>query len=112
MREFGKVLGFGLIGLGIYWLGKDIILTTQAAYYGWQTIPAAGSVVLMLTGLYILFNARASRRNLGWMLIAVAIALIFMSGGVLIRPTTLWNFVLGFAAIFGGGRLVQSQRLF
>jgi hypothetical protein len=52
MKEFGKLLGFALIVIGIYWLGKNIILTTQSAYYGWQTIPAAGSVVLMLAGLH------------------------------------------------------------
>jgi hypothetical protein len=105
MKEFGKLLGFGLILLGIYWLGKDITLTTQAAY-GWQMIPAAGSVVLMLAGLWVVFNAKAG--NLGWILIGCAIALIFMSGGVMIRPTSLWNFLLGFGALFGGGKLIQA----
>jgi hypothetical protein len=107
MKEFGKLLGFALIVMGIYWLGKDIILTTQAAY-GWQTIPAAGSVVLLLAGLWTLFNASGSGQKLAWILIGGGIALIFMSGGVMIRPTTLWNFMLGFCALFGGFKLVQA----
>jgi hypothetical protein len=107
MRQLGKLLGFALILLGIYWLGKDIILTTQSTSYWWQTIPAAGSVVLMLAGLWTLFNASGRDRNLGWVLIGGAIALIFMSGGVMIRPTSLWNFLLGFSALFGGFKLIQ-----
>jgi hypothetical protein len=108
MKSLGKLLGFALIILGIYWLGKDIILTTQATSYWWQTIPAAGSVVLMLGGLWTLFNASGDDRNFGWMLIGVAIALIFMSGGVMIRPVSLWAFLVGFSALLGGFKLVQS----
>jgi hypothetical protein len=106
MKEFGKLLGFALIVIGIYWLGKNIILTTQSTSYGWQTLPAAGSVLLMLAGLWTLFNAKAG--NLGWILIGCAIALIFMSGGVMIRPTSLWTFLVGFSALFGGFKLIQA----
>lgn len=106
MKLLGKLLGFGLLLLGIYWLGQNILFTNRY-YYWWQSISAAGSVVLLIAGLWVLFEAQGRDRNFAWMLIGGAIALIFMSGGVLIQPTSLWNFLLGFAAMFGGAKLIR-----
>ncbi|MFM2432109.1 MAG: hypothetical protein RLZZ511_3323 [Cyanobacteriota bacterium] len=106
MKLLGQLIGFGLILLGIYWLGQNIFFTNQY-YYWWQGISAAAAVVLLIAGLWVLFEARSSNRNFAWILIGGAIALIFMSGGVLIRPTSLWNFLIGFAAMFGGSKLIR-----
>jgi hypothetical protein len=111
MRLLLKLFGLGLIILGIYWLGQNLILTSRSAYYWWQPIPATGSVLLMLGGLWTLFNASGDDRNFAWILIGGAIALIFMSGGVMIRPTSLWQFLLGFSALFGGFKLIQGRAL-
>lgn len=108
MKLFGKILGLGLTILGIYWLGQNIILTTRSAYYWWQTIPATGSVILMLGGLWVLFNVNGNDRNFAWVLIGGAIALTFMSGGIVIRPTSLWTFMVGFTALFGGYKLIRG----
>ena len=102
-----RLLGLGLIIIGIYWLSQGILFTTRSAYYWWQTIPAAGSVILLLAGLWVLFNGRRSDRNRAWILIGGAIALIFMSGGIVIRPTSLWDFLIGFSALFGGYKLIN-----
>lgn len=105
-----KLLGLGLIIIGIYWLSQGILFTTRSAYYWWQTIPAAGSVILLLAGLWVLFNGRRSDRNRAWILIGGAIALIFMSGGIVIRPTSLWDFLIGFSALISGYKLTNQRQ--
>jgi hypothetical protein len=107
MKPLSKLFGLALIVVGLYWLGQNIILTTRAAY-GWQTLPAAGSVILLLGGLWTLFNVTTSDRNFGWIMLGGAIALIFMSGGVIIQPTSLWTFLVGFSALFGGYKLLRG----
>ncbi len=107
MKPLLKLLGLTLIAIGLYWLGKDIILTTRSAY-GWQTIPAAGSVILLVGGLWVIFNVTTSDRNFGWIMLGGAIALIFMSGGVIVQPTSLWTFLVGFSALFSGYKLLQG----
>jgi hypothetical protein len=102
-----KLLGLGLIIIGIYWLSQGILFTTRTAYYWWQTIPATGSVILFLAGLWMLFNGGRRNSNRAWILIGGAIALIFMSGGIVIRPTSLWDFLIGFSALFGGYKLLN-----
>ncbi|MBE9031597.1 hypothetical protein IQ266_17835 [filamentous cyanobacterium LEGE 11480] len=107
MKLLGKLLGFGLMLLGIYWLGQNIVFTTRYSYW-WQMPMAGGAVLLLLGGLWVLFEAQDSDRNFAWILIGGAIALTFASGGVMIRPTSLWNFLLGFSAMFGGFKLLKT----
>ena len=111
MRLITKLLGFGLIIIGIYWLSQGILFTNRSAYYWWQTIPATGAVILLLAGLWVVFNGKSSDRNWAWILIGGAIALIFMSGGIVIRPTSLWDFLIGFSALFGGSKLITARSL-
>lgn len=105
MKLLGKLIGLGLILVGIYWLGENVIFTT--GYYWWHRVSATGSVLLLLAGLWVLFEAKGSDRKIAWILIGGAIALTFMRGGVMIRPTSLWHFLVGFSAIFGGFKLLK-----
>jgi hypothetical protein len=107
MKPLAKLAGIALIVIGLYWLSQGIIFTNRSASYWWQPIPATGSVLLMLSGLWVLFNVKNNDRNFGWILIGGAIALIFMSGGIAIRPTSLWDFLVGFSALFGGYKLLN-----
>lgn len=111
MAFLKQLAGIALMLLGIYFVGKEIIFTTQTYYYWWQKVPATGSVISLLAGLWIIFNARRRDQFLGWIAIGVAIALIFMSGGVILRPVSLWTFLLAFSLLFGGYKLAYPERL-
>ncbi len=110
MRLLGKLVGLGLLLLGIYFLGQNIIFTSRIANYWWQDIPAAGSVLAMLAGILTLIYGREAR-SLGWLFIGVGIALVFISGKVVLQPTSLWTFFLAFFSFASGMQLITTGRL-
>lgn len=110
MGFFGKLLGLVLVLVGIYFLGQNIVFTTQTAPYWWRDIPAAGSVIAILSGIMILLSSRDTK-ELGWGLVAVGIVLVFLSGGVVLRPTSLWTFFLSFVSMAGGYQLLTTGRI-
>ena len=108
MQFLTKLIGLALLLVGIYFLGQNIIFTTHTAYYWWRDIPAAGSVVALLGGILILLFAGRGVRQTGWVLIGLGIVLVFLSGGVVLKPTSLWTFFLSFVSLIGGYRLINS----
>jgi hypothetical protein len=110
MRFFNQLLGLALILAGIYFLGQNIFFTTQFTRYWWSSIPAAGSVLSLIGGLVtLLFGGRGSR-EFGWILIGLGILLVFLSGGIVLRPTSLVTFLFSFAALIGGYKLLAARR--
>jgi hypothetical protein len=110
MRLIRQFLGVILFLLGIYVIGKDIVFTTQVSFYWWQRIPATGSVLSLLGGLWVLFNTRRRNHWIGWSLIGLGVALVFLSSGIVLRPVTLWAFLLSFFLIFAGQKLMTARR--
>jgi hypothetical protein len=111
MRLFGKLIGLLLILAGIYFLGQNIIFTTQVATYWWRDLSASGSVISILAGLLILLYGDRSLREMGWILVGLGIVLVFVSGKVILRPTSLWTFFLAFASLIGGFQLITTGRI-
>lgn len=111
MQSLSKLIGLALILVGIYFLGQNIIFTTQVARYWWSNIPATGAVLSVLSGILILVTGRRSFRETGWLLVGVGIVLVFLSGGVILRPTSLWNFFLAFVALISGYKLLTTGRM-
>jgi hypothetical protein len=103
-----KLIGLALLLVGIYFLGQNIIFTTHTSPYWWRDIPAGGSVIALLAGILILMFAGSSTRQTGWILIGLGIVLVFLSGGVVLKPTSLWTFFASFVSIIGGYRLITS----
>ncbi len=91
-------------------MGKDIIFTTET-FYGWQRIPAAGSVISLLSGLWIVVTARRRDRSIGWVLIGLGVALVFLSSGIVLRPVNLVTFLSAFALLFTGHKLMTQRRM-
>jgi hypothetical protein len=106
----GKLIGLALVLTGIYFLGQNILFTTQVIRYWWRDISAAGSVISILAGILMLVHGRETR-DLGWILVVLGIALVFVAGSVVLRPTSLWTFFLAFASIAGGYKLVTTGRI-
>jgi hypothetical protein len=113
MDGFKKLLGVLLMLAGIYFLGQNIFFTTfhSGFSYGWRSIPAAGSVFTLLGGIFTLVFGRRSLHEVGWVLLGIGIVLVFVSGGVVLRPTSLWTFLLSFFLLAGGFKLTSDRRL-
>lgn len=111
MRVFGKFVGLALMLAGIYFLGQNIIFTTQTGVYWWQRLSAAGSVISLLLGIPLFVFTRKEGRGLGGFLIGLGIALVFINGGVILRPTSLWTFFLAFTSMIAGWGLLSSGRI-
>ncbi|MBW4540566.1 MAG: hypothetical protein KME43_15670 [Myxacorys chilensis ATA2-1-KO14] len=111
MRSFLKLIGFGLLLLGFYFLGQNVIVATRGSVYWWREIPAAGSVLAIMGGVFTLLFARSSVKELGWLLIGVGMILAFLSGGIVLKPMSLWTFSLAFASFAGGYKLMTTGRL-
>ena len=111
MRSLLKLIGFGLLLLGFYFLGQNVIFTTQTSVYWWREIPAAGSVLAVMSGVFVLLFGRSSTKQMGWLLVGLGMILAFLSGGIILRPTSLWTFSLAFASFAGGYKLMTTGRL-
>jgi hypothetical protein len=110
MRLLGKLIGLALVLSGIYFLGQNIIFTTQTSAYWWRDISAAGSVISLLAGVLMLLNGR-EMKQMGWILIGLGIVLVFVSGGVILRPTSLWTLFLALVLLVGGYNLITTGRI-
>jgi hypothetical protein len=105
-------LGLALIIASIYFLGQNIIFTTHYYYSSWwQPIPATGSVLAIMAGIASLTVWRQTMGNFGWILIAIGISLVFLSGGVILQPTSLWTFCVSILAFASGYQLLTRGRI-
>ncbi|MDJ0620690.1 MAG: hypothetical protein QNJ63_28810 [Calothrix sp. MO_192.B10] len=111
MRLLLRLLGFGFLIWGIYFLGQNIIFTTNPYPYWWRGIAADGSILALMSGIIILIFAPRGVKDLGWICVTVAIALIFLSSRAILNPTSLWQFFLSFTMIAGGYQLLSTGRL-
>jgi hypothetical protein len=106
-----KLLGILLLVVGIYFLGQNIIFTTHYSRYIWRDIPAAASALAIMGGVISLLFFQRTVGNFGWILLIVGVVLVFLSGGVVLKPTSLWNFFISFAALAGGFQLITQGRI-
>ena len=106
-----KLLGIGLLVLGVYLLGQNIIFVTHASPYIWRDIPAGGSVLAIMGGVISILFFKRITGNLGWILLGIGAVLVFLSGGIVLRGTSLWEFFVAFVALAGGFQLITSGSL-
>jgi hypothetical protein len=109
MRTFLRLLGFGLLIFGIYFLGKDIVFTSHV-YPWWRGIAAEGSILALMLGILMLIFFPSGMKNVGWISIVVGIVLVFLSSRAILNPTSLWQFVLSFSMIAGGYQMLLTGR--
>ncbi len=104
------ICGLVLIVASIYFLGQNIVFTTY--YYSWwQKTSATGSVLALLAGIGSLTFWRREIGHFGWILIAIGIVLVFLSGGVILRPTSLWTFCVSMLAFSSGYQLLTRGKM-
>jgi hypothetical protein len=106
-----RFLGILFIVAGIYFLSQNIMFSTYYSPYFWRNLPAIGSILCLMGGTIALIVFPRQTGIWGWMLITLGVVLVFLSGGVFLKPTSLWNFLVAFASITVGWRLAIAQRL-
>ena len=107
-----KLLGILLVVAGLFFLGKDIMFSTYYSPYFWRSLPATGSVLCVTGGVVSLLCFPRETGNLGWILLGSGILLVFLSGGVFLQPTSLWNFMIAFATLVSGYKLLTGRSRF
>ncbi|AMA10324.1 hypothetical protein [Picosynechococcus sp. PCC 73109] len=109
MKFLGKLIGLGLILLGIYFLGKNIFFTTGG--YGWRGVAADLAVMTLAGGVVSLFILPKDNRVLGWILIGASILLIFAGGRAILTPVSLWQLFISLASMTSGYQLLRTGRI-
>jgi hypothetical protein len=113
MRVFIKLIGLVLVLLGVYFVGQNIIFTTYYApsYYApywWQDVSALVSIIALTLGIIGLIFFANEIGQLGWILIIAGILFVFVSGRVMLRPTSLWYFFISCTAMIAGFKLIRT----
>ena len=106
-----KILGLALMIASIYFLGQNIVFTTQYYSNWWQKTTATVSVLSLLAGVASLTVWRREMGSFGWIFIGVGIVSVFLSGGVILQPTSLWTFLVSLFAFFSGYQLLTCGRI-
>lgn len=106
-----KLLGVILLFAGIYFFTQNIIFVSGYYSIFSRRLPATISVLAIMAGVFTLLFFRKETSNLGWIFLVIGIALVFLSGGVIFRSTSLWNLLLGFAALISGYKLLNEGRI-
>jgi hypothetical protein len=109
MKFIFQLLGIGLIVLGIYLLGKNIIFTTNVSPYWWRGIAADLSVLSLTLGVIGLFMLPRSANFGGWVLIGFGIVFVIYSSQAVLNPTSLWQFFVSIVSMVGGYKLLTNR---
>ncbi|WP_198288398.1 hypothetical protein [Chamaesiphon minutus] len=105
-----RFIGLALIIASIYFLGRDIMFVT--IYYSWwHKTSATVSVLALLAGISSLTFWRRQTGNFGWIFIALGIILVFLSGGVILKPTSLWTFCIAMLSFASGYQLLTRGKI-
>ncbi|MEO0407504.1 MAG: DUF4058 family protein [Cyanobacteria bacterium P01_A01_bin.135] len=110
MRFLVQLLGFALMLLGVYFLGRNIIFTTNASPYFWRGLAADLSVLCLVLGVVWLLIMPIGARHLGWVFIIAGIVFVFGSSRAILNPTSLWQFFVAFAAMSSGYKMLATGR--
>jgi hypothetical protein len=111
VRLLIKLIGLILLFAGLYFFGQNIIFVSGYYSYFYRRLPATGSVLAVMAGIFALLFFRRKTGNLGWFLLGIGIVLIFLSGGVILRPTSLWSFCVAFTTFIVGYKLLNEGRI-
>jgi hypothetical protein len=110
-KAFIKITGLVLLLVCIYYLGQNIIFASRYHEYFFISIPATGSMLSLIGGIFTLIFFPKHTDNLGWVLMGIAMVLALLSGGVIFQTTSLWNFFVAFSALSVGYKLLDEGRL-
>jgi hypothetical protein len=111
MQLLSRLLGLGLLLLGIYFLGKNIYFTNSIYPYWWRGVAADASILFLTMGILMFFLLPRDNKELAWIAIAIGIIAVFLSSRAILQPTSLWQFVISLASFTGGYQLFTTGRI-
>lgn len=111
MRLFARLLGLGLLLLGVYFLGQNIYFTNNVSPYWWRGVAADASILFLTAGVLMFFMLPRGNKSLAGLAIAMGIIAVFISSRAILEPTSLWQFVISLASFTGGYQLFTTGRL-
>ncbi|MBW4674326.1 MAG: hypothetical protein KME52_09985 [Desmonostoc geniculatum HA4340-LM1] len=106
-----KLIGLILLFTGLYFFGQNIIFVSGYYSIFSRSLPATASVLAIMAGALTLVFFHREASNLGWILLGIGIVLVFLSGGVIFRSTSLWNLLVAFTALTVGYKLLNQGRI-
>jgi hypothetical protein len=111
LQTITKLAGIALMLLSLYFLGQNIMFTSSIGRYWWIDISAAGAVITLFLGVLSLIFGGRDLKSLGWILLLTAALLVFISAGVILKPTSLWDLFLAVISMVCGWSLFRFGRL-
>jgi hypothetical protein len=105
-----RLAGLGLFFFGFWFLGQNIIFSSQISLFTFRGLAAGGSLVLLIGGISTFLFGSPQSRNAGFIMLLLSVVLIFMGGIITITPTSLAEVFIGIAAMIFGGRMITSGR--
>ncbi len=111
MRLLSKLIGFGLLLTGLYFLGQNIYFTTNVYPYWWRGIAADFSILSLTLGIVLLFILPSRDKTIGWIIMAIGVLFVFLSSKAVLNPTSLWQFCLSLACFVGGYQMLTTGRI-
>jgi len=109
MRSLYFILGLALTILGIYFLGQNILFTTNA-YPWWRGIAADLSVISLCIGIFMIVFLNGDAKVLGWIAVGFGIVCVFASSRAILNPTSLWQFFLALGSMSVGFKMMTTRR--
>ncbi|MUG92311.1 FHA domain-containing protein [Scytonema sp. UIC 10036] len=100
-----QLIGFVLMLVGLGFLSSSLVIGSAGFIYNTPLIGLSIFGVLTLT-------YGGSNRRLGWVLIAIGVAIAIASGGIFIVPMTLFSFLLATGSFSVGYQLFTSGKVF
>lgn len=109
-----RLLGVLLFMLGIYLFVRDISIVNECQSlfcYEWQNLAASGSVIACMGGVLSVFVFQRRTTTLGWLLLSLGVLLVYLSGGMLLKPIGMLTFIASFTAMAYGHQLMKRRRM-
>lgn len=110
MKFVFQLIGIGLMLLGLYLLGKNIIFTTNTSPYFWRGIAADVSIFSLTAGVIGLFMFPKTAKVLSLILIGFGVIFVIYSSRAVLNPTSLWQFFLSIISMVGGFKLLTDRQ--
>jgi cytochrome c biogenesis protein CcdA len=105
-----KLIGFIVLLIGVYFLGKNIIFATHIYPYYWRNLPAMGSVLAIMSGAICLIFLEEKLET--WSdFVGNRYSASFLERWRYLKTNSLWNFFIGFVALAGGYKLLNEGRI-
>ncbi|MEM7593205.1 MAG: hypothetical protein AAF383_17115 [Cyanobacteria bacterium P01_A01_bin.83] len=77
----------------------------------WRGVAADTSILFLTTGILMFFILPRGNKTLAGIVIQISIIAVFISIKVILKSTSLWQFVILLASFLGGYQLFTTGRL-